>query len=82
METDKLKENEEIPNVERQGWNAEEIADEASNKESDEIVRQMLRGDATKGDPDERDIAGATDFKNTSYGRKQTKRINNEENPK
>ena len=82
MNTQEMKENERTPNVEREGWQAEKLADEASNKESDEIVRQMLRGDESKGDPDERDIAGGTNFENTQYGRKQTKRINNEENPK
>ena len=40
--------DENIPNIERQGWSAEKISEEAANKEPDEIVRQMKRGDETK----------------------------------
>ncbi len=82
METDKLKEDEEVPQVERQGWSAKSLADEAANKSSDEIVRKMLRGDETEGNPDERDIVGGVESSDTDYGRRQTKRINSEENNK
>lgn len=71
------KDNEEnIPDVERQDWNAEKLVEESANKESDEIVRQMLRGDETEGDADERDVAGSPDSEDTNYGRKQTKKNN------
>lgn len=75
MQKNELKRNEDAPEVERQGWNAEDISAEASNKESDEILREMLRGDETEGTPDDRDIVGSVDVKDTDYGRKQTKKI-------
>ncbi len=63
----------EVPNVKRQGWSAEEVAEEASNQESDEIYRQISRGDETKGDADERDIAGSPENTETPQGREETK---------
>lgn len=69
IKTDK----EETPNIKKQGWKAEEIAEEATNKESDETVRQILRGDETKGDPDERDIAGSPDVEDTPHGSQERK---------
>lgn len=62
-----------FPDVERQGWKAEELAEEASNKESDEITRQMLRGDETEGDPDERDVAGTIPSGETPQGYREIK---------
>jgi hypothetical protein len=73
---------------EREGFSTEEIAegldrpdreeiaditDEASHRDPDGILRQTLRGDETKGNPDNRDIAGATDFEDTPHGREETK---------
>ncbi len=69
---------EKIENVDREDWNAEKVAEEATNKEDDEIMRQMLRGDETKGNPDERDVAGGPDVKNTAYGSKEAKKNNTE----
>jgi len=51
-----------------------DITDEASHRDADGILRQTLRGDETKGDPDSRDVAGATDFKDTPHGREETKK--------
>lgn len=64
--------------VEKQGWNAEKLSNEATNKESDEIVRQMKRGDETKGDADERDVAGSPEKSETPHGREETKNNNQE----
>ena len=50
-----------------------DITDEASHRDSDGILRQTLRGDETKGNPDDRDVAGATDFADTPQGREETK---------
>jgi len=50
-----------------------DITDEASHRDSDGILRQTLRGDETKGSPDDRDVAGATDFEDTPHGREETK---------
>lgn len=66
---DKDKEN--IPNVKRQGWKAGKLSEEASNKDAEEITRQILRGDETKGDPDERDIVGTVEKSETPEGRKE-----------
>ncbi len=49
----------EIPDVNREGLSIEQITDEATNKSSDETLRQVLRGDETKGDADDRDIIGS-----------------------
>ncbi len=67
---------ENMSDVEKQGWSAEKISAEASNKESDEIVRQIVRGDETEGDADERDIAGSADNTETPQGREETKNKN------
>lgn len=64
-----------ISDVERQGWSTEQIVRESSNKEPDETVRQILRGDESKGDPDERDLAGGPDPADTPHGREESKEI-------
>ena len=51
----------------------EEIADQASKPDYEQIHRQTRRGDETKGDPDDRDIAGATDHEDTPHGREERK---------
>ena len=56
-----------------EGWNVKEIADEASQKTEDEIQRETLRGDETKGDADERDIAGSANRNETWQGREEAK---------
>ena len=50
-----------------------DITDEASHRDADGVLRQTLRGDETKGDANERDIAGSTDSKDTPQGREETK---------
>jgi len=60
-----------------QGWDKEDIkdiTDEASHRDPDGILRQTLRGDETKGNPDDRDNAGAADYSNTPHGREETKK--------
>jgi hypothetical protein len=49
-----------------------DITDEASHRDPDGVLRQTLQGDETKGDVDGRDIAGSTDFEDTSRGREDT----------
>jgi hypothetical protein len=51
----------------------EEIAEQASKPDHDQIYRQPLRGDETKGDPDDRDVAGAPDYEETPHGREERK---------
>ena len=58
---------------EREGLSIEDIANQASLKETDEIQRESLRGDETEGDADERDAAGRSASKDTPHGREETK---------
>lgn len=67
------KDNKSIENVERDQWNAEELTEQSPYLESDEVQRQMLRGDETKGDADERDVVGSNQSKDTPQGRRETK---------
>ena len=57
----------------REGWNVQDLADEASQKNVDEIQRETLRGDETKGDAESRDIVGKVDSNETSQGREEAK---------
>jgi hypothetical protein len=57
----------------REGWNIKKMADEASQKDEDEIQRQTLRGDETKGNPDNRDNAGTVGSNETPQGREESK---------
>lgn len=63
-----------ITNVERDEWNAEELTEQSPYLESDEVQRQMLRGDESKGDADARDIVGSNQSKDTPQGRREAKR--------
>ncbi len=74
MQTDQQKENEEISDVERDDWSVKQIADESTNQPSDETLRQFLRGDETKGDADERDVAGSSASIDTPQGREEAKK--------
>ncbi|MGI8788007.1 MAG: hypothetical protein ACR2HG_09635 [Pyrinomonadaceae bacterium] len=68
------KENRAIPNVERDNWNVKDLADEAANQSSDEILRQTLRGGAAQKKADERDVAGGADKNETPQGREEAKK--------
>ncbi|MCA1625517.1 MAG: hypothetical protein LC768_05625 [Acidobacteria bacterium] len=68
------KENEEIKDIQHDKWNAQDLANEATNMPSDEIMREMLRGDETKGSPDDRDVVGNVDTNETPHGRKEAKK--------
>ena len=57
----------------KSGWETQKLADEASQKTGDEIQREILRGDETEGDADERDIAGNVDRRETWQGREEAK---------
>ena len=68
------KDGEKIPNVKRDGYSAEEISEEASNKEPDEVTREMARGDEdNKSEADDQDIVGSPDSDETPHGREETK---------
>ncbi len=71
------KQNEdEIPDVKKQGWEAEKLIKESANEESDDVVRKILRGDESKGDADKRDIAASPDFDDTPRGREEENKQN------
>ena len=61
-------------NNQRGEWSAERITDEASQRSGDEIERQIRRGNEARGDADERDIAGASEFEDTPHGREEAKK--------
>lgn len=56
-----------------EGWDIKKLSDEASQKEADEVQREVLRGDETKGDADDRDVAGSADSNETPHGREEAK---------
>ena len=51
----------------------EEIEEQSSKPDSDQIHRQTRRGDESKGDPDERDVVGALDHEDTPHGWEERK---------
>ncbi len=51
-------------NVKKDGFTAEELGEESAYTDSTEIAQQMRRGDETKGDPNDRDVVGASDAAN------------------
>ncbi|MBS1792626.1 MAG: hypothetical protein JSS81_02160 [Acidobacteria bacterium] len=57
----------------KEGWNIDELGAAASQKDRDEIKRQVLRGDESKGDPDDRDNAGKVASNETPQGREEAK---------
>ncbi|MGI8555274.1 MAG: hypothetical protein ACR2LT_02815 [Pyrinomonadaceae bacterium] len=63
-----------VPRVDRDNWNAEKLAEESANEESDDIVRKVLRGNAARGNPNDRDVAGAPDSEDTPQGREENKK--------
>lgn len=52
--------------IERDGFTAEELGEQSSYDDETEIARRMRRGDESKGDPDERDVAGTPDPEDVS----------------
>ncbi len=75
----KKNKNEDISELEREGWNAEKLIEESSGKESDEMIRQMLRGDESIGNPDDRDIVGSSQSIETEDDKEQADNSSEEE---
>ena len=67
------KDIQEIEKDQRQGWSVKEVAEQGSQNDKDEVQRQILRGDETQGNPDNRDHAGSSDSKDTPQGREESK---------
>ncbi len=74
MPSEKNIDPEQFPDVERQDWNAETIAEESANKSSDEIVQEMARGGKSEADADKHDVPGSVKFNDTPRGREETKK--------
>ncbi len=51
-----------------------EINEESTNKPSDETMREVLRGEESKGDANERDVVGAVESIDTPQGREEAKK--------
>lgn len=60
--------------VKREGWSADDLGEESTYEGTTEISRRMRRGNETAGDPDERDVAGATPEKDMPHGREVRRR--------
>ncbi|MDQ6787250.1 MAG: hypothetical protein M3033_10620 [Acidobacteriota bacterium] len=74
MHPKKKSESDEFPKAERDEWNTEKVSDESVNQMPDEIVRQVLRGDESNGEPNDRDIVGGSKSIDTPQGREETKK--------
>lgn len=53
----------------RDGFTAEELGQASIYDDPTQIAQQMRRGDESQGDPNERDVVGATNFKDLEEGR-------------
>ncbi|MEZ5425226.1 MAG: hypothetical protein R2747_03070 [Pyrinomonadaceae bacterium] len=67
-------EKKKIPDIKRQGWSSEKITRESANKDPGETIRQILRGDETKGDPEKRDFAGSPPTELTPQEKEEKKK--------
>jgi hypothetical protein len=63
-------ENNEAP---RDREDLNDINEEASQADAVDTIRRGLRGDETKGDPDERDVVGGVRSADTPQGREEAK---------
>ncbi len=63
----------EFPDAKLEDWDAGQISEESSNQMPDEILRQVLRGDESKGKADNRDVAGGSKSIDTPQGREEAK---------
>jgi len=48
---------EKVPRVEKDGFTAEELGEQAANEDSEDILRKMLREEETGAEADDKDIA-------------------------
>jgi len=73
LQSEREFESEEVSQTNRQGWNSDELAAQASGKDADEIQREMKRGGADGAAANERDVAGSVDSDETPQGREEAK---------
>lgn len=55
--------------AEREGFSADDLGAASAYDDPTQIAQQMRRGDESQLDPNNRDVVGATDFKDTEEGR-------------
>jgi hypothetical protein len=70
-----MQKKEEVPNIKRDGWDIQKLAEEATNEQPDEIMRKTLRGSKNTNQGNELDIAGSIDSSETPHGREENKRV-------
>ncbi len=63
--------------VEKEGWSADDLGEQSTYEGATEISRRLRRGDESVGDPDERDVAGATPESDMPHGREIRRRASN-----
>ncbi len=68
-------------NVKREGFTAEELGEASAYTDSTEMAQQMRRGDETKGNPNDRDTAGATPVSETNDMREDRDTVPREVKP-
>ena len=68
----KKKDINKMPELEHQGWNIKELAEQAANQETDEILKQVLAGDKKKKGANLPDIS-SYEIENPVNVRKDTK---------
>ena len=56
----------EVPNVEKEGWNAKKLAEEAVNEEPDDIVQKIEEGDDAEGIPEKDRTPNLEDSKDSN----------------
>ena len=74
-----MQSKEKVPNIKREGWDIQKLAEEATNEQPDDILRKTLRGNEKNGNGDELDIAGSVDSSETPQGREENKRVKGDE---
>lgn len=67
------KETENMPPVKRENWNVRDLSEQGVNQSDEDILRQTLRGDEQKGNPDDRDVTGRAPTNETPQGREENK---------
>ena len=68
-------------NPEREGYTAEELGEASSYEDATQMAQQMRRGDESKGDPNDRDTAGATPVSETNDMREDRDTVPREVKP-
>ena len=59
--------------VEREGWEADDLGSESAYQGETEMARNMNRGNESKNNADERDLAGSVNSNETPHRREQRK---------